>query len=95
MSIIGEYHSQVGQAVAADCLHALGFDPHAAATDPSYPTATVQPEVATASAHRLLTALITHIHAEMDDADTSATWSANTALPDSAWEAGTGVAAAI
>jgi hypothetical protein len=91
------YH-QVGQVIAASCLHTLGFDPHTAAADDAYLTTSVEPVLTTASRRRmrgLLLNLDGHIQAIMADADASAGWIPSIELLDNAWEAGTGVATAI
>jgi hypothetical protein len=66
------YH-HAGQVIAAGCLHAIGFDPHAAADDDSYLTATIEPALTTATRDQmrdLLPDLNEHIQASMDDAGT-------------------------
>lgn len=91
------YH-QVSQAIAAGCLHALGFDPRAAAASDAYLEADVEPVLTAASRRRmrgLLLGLASHIQAIMEDADDSADMTAGIDLPENAWEAGTGVTAAI
>lgn len=91
------YH-QVGQAIAASCLHAIGFDPHTAADDDAYLGTAVEPVLTTASRRHmrgLLLNVVGHIEAIIDDADASAEWITGVELPENAWESGTGVAAAI
>lgn len=91
------YH-YVGQVIAAGCLHVIGFDPHQAAADDTYFSTSVEPALTAASRQLmrgLLLDLAGHIEASMDDADTSAILTTADGLPEEAWEAGTGVSAAI
>lgn len=92
-----QLHHQTGQAIAAGCLHALGFDPHAAATaDNTYPTTSIEPFRGgqPAPAPQPPPRLTDHIQAVMDDADTSAAWSA-ALIPGDGWEVGTGAVLVI
>lgn len=86
------------RAVAATWLHAAGFDPAQAAASPDYHAAVISPFLATAGKHRLRGVLLTltdHIRAATTDADASAAIATSTRIPDDAWDAGTGVSAAI
>jgi hypothetical protein len=93
-----ELHHQTCRAVAANWLDATGFDPARAAADPSYHAGTIIPSLAATGRDRMRGTLLTltdRIRATTADADTSATLSAATRLPDDLWDVGAGVTAAI
>lgn len=95
-----QLYQQVIEAVAASYLHALGFDPGRAGTDPGYFAASVAPFLATASRQQLRRKLIhltDHMRAVLGDADKfgQASTGVIAEVTGELWEIATGVGAAI